>query len=321
MRKTFFVKTLLAVLLAFSLASQAQDYPSKPIRIVIPTPPGGGSDRVIRLIAEKLRAKWGQTVTVENRPGGGGNIGAEAVARAAPDGHTLLFTPQFTLVINKSLYSKLSFDPDTFVPVSLAVAGDMVLLINSKLPITNVQQLIAFAKANPDRLNYASGGIGSMGHLMAELFKTTTGIKAAHVPYKGSSPSLTDLIGGQVDMMFVALGPALQHIRAGKVRAIAIASDKRNSLLPEVPTVSDTLPDFAFRYWFGMVAPAGTPPAIANKLSVAVAEVLRHPDVTPALQKLNIEVVGSTPAEMDKVMKRDRELWGAVLRASGATAE
>jgi tripartite-type tricarboxylate transporter receptor subunit TctC len=276
---------------------------------------------VARLIAEKLRAKWGQIVTVENRGGGGGNIGAEMVAKAAPDGYTLLFTPQFPLVINKSLYSKLNYDPDTFVPVSVAVAGDMVLLVHPKLPITSVQQLIAFAKTNPERLNYSSPGTGTMGHLMAELFKSTAEIKAAHVPYKGSAPALMDLLGGQVDMMFVDLGSALPHIRTGKVRAIAIASDKRNPFLPEVPTVSTVLPDFVFTSWFGMVAPAGTPPAIANKLSVAVAEALRHPDVTPTLQKLSIEVIGSTPAEMAQVMKRDRERWGNVVRASGATAE
>lgn len=321
MRNILFGNILLAAALGFSLAAHAQDYPGKPIKIIVPTPAGGGSDRVARLIAEKLRGKWGQTVTVENRAGGGGNIGAEVVSKAAPDGYTLLFTPQFPLVVNKSLYSKLNYDPDAFVPVSVAVAGDMVLLVHPKIPVTSVQQLIAFAKANPDRLNYASPGSGSIGHLMTELFKSTAGVKAAHVPYKGSAPALMDLLGGQVDMMFVDLGSALQHIRTGKVRAIAIASDKRNPFLPHVPIISDVLPDFVFTSWFGMVAPAGTPPAVANKLSVAIAEALKQPDVTPRLQELSIEVIGSTPAQMGQVMKRDRERWGNVVRASGATAE
>jgi tripartite-type tricarboxylate transporter receptor subunit TctC len=181
--------------------------------------------------------------------------------------------------------------------------------------------LIAHAKANPDRLNFASPGNGSIGHLMMELFNSMSGGKSTHVPYKGSAPALLDVLGGQVDMMFVDLGSALPHIRAGKVRALGIANERRNSFLPDVPTIAEVLPDFVFTSWFGMVAPAGTPPAIADKLAAAIGEALKQPDVAPRLAELSLEVVASTPAEMARVMKRDREVWSKVVRASGAKAE
>jgi tripartite-type tricarboxylate transporter receptor subunit TctC len=321
MRHNFFKQMLLVCGLVFTFATHAQDYPVKPIKIIVPNAPGGGSDRMARLIADHMRGKWGQIVTVENRGGGGGNIGAEIVAKSAPDGYTLLFTPQFPLVINKSLYSKLNYDPDTFVPISLAAAGDIALLVHPKIPVTSVEGLIAFAKSHPDRLNYSSAGAGSMGHLLGEVFRSTTGVQISHVPYKGNTPALTDLLGGQVEMMFLDFGSALPHIRTGKVRAIAVTGEKRNPSLPDVPTVATVLPEFIFSSWFGMVAPAGTPPLIANKLSLAVAEALKNPDVGPIVQKLSVEVIASTPAEMAQVMKRDRERWSKIVRASGATAQ
>jgi tripartite-type tricarboxylate transporter receptor subunit TctC len=314
-------RILLAATLMFSLAAGAQEYPVKPIKIVMPTPPGGSSDRMARVIAEKLRLKWGQTVTVENRPGAGGNIGAEYVAKAPPDGYTLLFTPQFPLVINKSLYTKLAFDPDLFVPVSIAAAGDMVLIAHPKVPFNNVQQMIDYGKANPDKLSYASPGSGSTGHLMMELFNSMSGTKSTHIPYKGSAPALMDVVSGQVEVMFVDFGSALPHIRSGKLRALGIASEKRNAHLPDVPTVTEALPDFVFPSWFGMVAPAGTPQPIAEKLSATIAEALKQPDVAKRLAEINVEAVASTPAEMARTMQRDRELWAKVIRASNTRVD
>jgi tripartite-type tricarboxylate transporter receptor subunit TctC len=291
MRTSLFGRILLAAALMCSLAATAQEYPVKPIKIVMPTQAGGSSDRVARLLAEKLRLKWGQTVTVENRAGAGGNIGAEYVAKAPPDGYTLLFTPQFPLVVNKSLYTKLAFDPDQLTPITVAVAGDMVLVAHPKSPFGNVQQLIDYMKANPDRLSFASPGSGSIGHLMMELFNSMSGGKSTHIPYKGSSPALSDVLGGQVDIMFVDFGSALPHIRAGKLRA------------------------------YGIVAPPGTPQPIAEKLSAAVAEALRQPDVAKRLAEINVEAVASTPAEMARIMKRDRELWAKVIRSSNTRAD
>jgi tripartite-type tricarboxylate transporter receptor subunit TctC len=314
-------RILLAAALLFSLAAAAQEYPVKPIKIVMPTQTGGSSDRIARLLAEKLRLKWGQTVTVENKPGAGGNIGAEYVHRSGPDGYTLLFTPQFPLVVNKSLYSKLAFDPDQLVPVSIAAAGDMVLVTHPKAPFTNGRQLIDYSKANPDKLSYASPGSGSIGHLMMELFNSRSGARSIHIPYKGSSPALADVLGGQVDIMFVDFGSALPHIRAGKLRALGIASEKRNVHLPDVPTVAQVVPDFVFTSWFGMVAPPGTPQPIADKLSAAIAEALKQPDVARALAEIYVEVVASTPADMARIMNRDRELWAKVIRASNTRAD
>jgi tripartite-type tricarboxylate transporter receptor subunit TctC len=320
-RKTSFPMLLLAALLASTGAALAQEYPSRLIRIVVPFPTGDGSDRTGRMIAEKLQAKWGQPAIVENRTGGGGNIGAELVAKAPPDGYTLMYTPNFTLVINKSLYKQLGYDPDAFVPVSIAVAGDTALLTHSRVPANSVQELIAYAKANPKGLNYASPGAGSQGHLIAEYFKSRTGVNITHVPYKGGTPALMDLLGGQVDMMFVAVGPTVQHVRAGRIRALAITGANRSRSLPEVPLLSETLPDFVFGYWFGMVAPPGTPAAITNRLSAAIAEALQQPDFAQRLIELTLEPVGSTPEKMNEVMRAERERWGPIVRTSGATAE
>jgi tripartite-type tricarboxylate transporter receptor subunit TctC len=232
-----------------------------------------------------------------------------------------MYTPNFTLVINKSLYKQLGYDPDAFVPVSIAVAGDTALLTHSRVPANSVQELIAYAKANPKGLNYASPGAGSQGHLIAEYFKSRTGVNITHVPYKGGTPALMDLLGGQVDMMFVAVGPTVQHVRAGRIRALAITGANRSRSLPEVPLLSETLPDFVFGYWFGMVAPPGTPAAITNRLSAAIAEALQQPDFAQRLIELTLEPVGSTPEKMNEVMRAERERWGPIVRTSGATAE
>lgn len=322
MKKMLLVPILLVAALTFSLIAHAQDYPTKPIRVIVAYPPGGSVDAMARLVAEKLRAKWGQPVIVDNRPGAAGNIGSEAVFRAAPDGYTLLFVAPQPLVINKSLYPKLSYDPDAFVPVSLVSSIPHVLIVHPKVPANDVRQLIGYAKANPDRLNYASsGGAGSTSHLAAELFKSMSDVRIVHVPYKGTAPALSDLVGGQVQMTFMELDSVFQHIRAGTVRALAVGSEKRNPFLPDIPTMSEVLPGFVSATWRGMVAPPGTPPAIASKLSAAVAEALKEPQVAKWLVEMSVDAIGSTPAQMDAFMKRERERWGTVIRATGTTAE
>jgi tripartite-type tricarboxylate transporter receptor subunit TctC len=307
--------------MGFALPSQAQDYPTKLIKIVVPFAPGGGTDIVARLVAERLQAKWGQPVIIDHRPGAGGNIGAEAVFRSPPDGHTLLLTPPPPLVINKGLYAKLSFDPDELVPVSLVSASPNVLLVHPKLPIKSVKQLIDYAKANPDRLNYASQGNGTTSHLTAELFKSMAGINLSHVPYRGSGPALADLLGGQVNIMFAEISTAVSHIQSGKLGALAVGSDKRNPSLPSVATVSETLPGFVSMTSSNIVAPPKTPPAIVNKLSNAIAEVMRDPAVVKRLSDLRAVAIGSTPAEHANFLTQERKRWGAVLRVTGTTLD
>jgi tripartite-type tricarboxylate transporter receptor subunit TctC len=321
MRRMISARILLAAALAFAIGIHAQDYPGKPIRIIVPNPPGGGNDLAARIVAERFREKWGQPVVVDNRAGASGRIGAEALAAAAPDGYTLLVTAPASLVINKSLYAKLAYDPDAFVPVSVIVAGPGMLVLHPSVPAASVQQLIAYARTNPDKLTYASQGNGTIAHLAGAMFQSMTGARIVHVPYKGSAPAVADLLGGQVSMMFSELSPALPHIRAGKLRALAAGGEKRNPLLPEVPTLSESLPGFVFSYWIGMVAPAGTPSAIANRLAFEIGEGLRQPDVAKRLLDTNLEAVASTPAEMAAFMKRESERWGNVIRLTGTKGE
>jgi tripartite-type tricarboxylate transporter receptor subunit TctC len=321
MQTTILRGLLLAAAFVFSLATQAQDYPAKPIRIIVPFQPGGGSDALARLLAEKLHGKWGQPVIVENRAGAGGNLGAELVTKAPPDGYTLLISSPGPLVINKSLYGKLPHDPDTLVPVAVIATNYGVLAVHPKTGVNSVQQLIANAKSSPDRLNYASAGSGTTPHLATELLKSMAGIQVVHVPYKGGGPAFAALLGGQVDMMFVDIFTALPHIRAGKLQALALGGGKRNALLPDVPTMSEVIPGFDYMVWQGMVAPAGTPSSVANRLSAAIAEAVKQPGVARQLMDIGLEPVGSTPSEMAELMRQDRERWGAVIRATGAKAD
>ena len=314
-------RILLAAALACSLAVSAQDFPSKPVKIIVPNPAGGGPDVLARIVAEKLAEKWSQPVFVENRAGAAGNIGAEAVFKSPPDGYTLIFTPQPVFVINKALYGKLNYDPDAFAPISVVVSVPMVLVVNPKVSAQNVQQLIAYAKENPDRLNYASAGSGSTPHLAAEYFKSRAGIKIVHVPYKGNAPGVADLIGGRVDMMMIDY-VVLPNIRSGKLRALAVLSEKRNPALPDTPAVSETLPHFAVAAWWSMAAPPKTPTAITEKISSDIAALLKLPDVVKRLAELgNLEAVASTPAEMAQFMKAERERWGNLIRAIGAKVD
>ncbi len=311
----------IALLLAAGTGGAQEAYPNRPLRFIVPFPPGGGPSIVARLIGDKLRDRFGQPVIVENRPGAGANIGAEAVFRAPPDGYTLLVTPPGPLVINKSLYPKLAYDPDQFVPVSVLAMSPTLLIANSNQGIHSVEQLIAAAKAAPGRLNYASPGSGTTGHLASEMFNVMAGVKILHIPYKGLGPALTDLIGGQVGAMFMEIGGALPHVRAGKVTVLAIGSPKRSPILPDVPALTEVLPGLVILPWFGMVAPPQTPPAIIARLASATAEAMRQPDVIERLQQLSLDPVGGTPDEMSAFMRREREFWARLVRMTGASVE
>jgi len=314
-------RLLLAAALALALPAAAQNYPTRPIRIIVPFPAGGTADLMPRIVAEKLAAKWGQPVVIDNRPGSAGNIGAEVVFRAEPDGYTLLSAPPPPLVINQNLYPKLNYDARAFVPVTVMGSVPNVLLVNPRVSANSVQELIAYAKGNPDKLNYASQGNGTTSHLTAELFKSMAGVRIIHIPYKGTAPALVDLLGGQVEIMFDNLGVSLPHVRAGKLKALGVCSERRLAALPNVPAMSEVLPGFVSVAWFGVVAPPKTPPRIAATISAAIGEALKLPDVGKRLAELSAEPIGSTPAQMAAFMKEDAERWRKVIVSAGVKVD
>ncbi|HTQ75561.1 MAG TPA: tripartite tricarboxylate transporter substrate binding protein [Burkholderiales bacterium] len=301
----------------------AATYPSRPIRVVVPFPPGGAADALPRIVGERLAARWGQPVVVENRAGASGSIGAEAVWRAEPDGYTLLSTPPAPLVINPSLYAKLPYDPAQLVPVCVIAAIPSVLLVNAaKVPATTLQDFVALVRANPDRFNYASQGTTTVSFLTTEMFKAAAGgLRITHVPYKGTGPGLAALLAGEVEVMFDNLGVTVQHVRSGRLRALAVGSERRAPALPDVPAMAEFYPGFTSVAWFSVSAPPKTPAGIAEKLSRAIAEALKEPSVADRLADLSAEAIGSTPAEMTALMKADAERWRAVIRAAGVKAD
>ena len=314
-------RLLIAVCVALTAVAHAQEYPARNVTLIVPFAAGGGTDLVARPIAEKLREKWGQAFVIENRGGAGGNIGAEIVYKAPGDGYTLLFVAPGQLAINRYLYAAIAYDPDQFVPVSIITTSPNVLVVHPSMPIKNVRQLIAFAKANPNRLSYGSSGVGTTTHLASELLKSMAGIKIVHIPYKGAAAYLADVVGGHLEMSFFLLGTALPQIRAGKIRALGVGSEKRNAALPDVPSIADEIPGFSSTVWYGIVASPKTPSAIANKLSSAIAEAARQPAVAKLFAGSGLDVVGSTPAEMALLVRQENERWSKVVRATGATAE
>jgi tripartite-type tricarboxylate transporter receptor subunit TctC len=301
-----------------SAQTDASSYPDRPVRIIVPYPPGGGADILARILAEKMQARWSQPMVTENRSGAGGNVGTEAVFRAAPDGYTMLFTAQPPLVSNEAKYGKLNFDPMALASISVMAVAYSVLVVNPKVPASNLREFIAHAKANPGKLNYASQGVGNAAHLTAELFGMMAGVKMVHIPYAGTNPALTDLVAGHVDVMFGELVTSAPFITAGKLKLLGFGGEKRHPEWPEVPAISETLPGFLAKIWQGMVAPPGTPGAITSKWAVAIDDVLKMPDVTDRLRKWYMIPGGGTPQDMDRFLKEERERWGNVVRASGA---
>lgn len=311
-----------AFMLATSATATAETgYPNRPIKIIAPVAPGTVADAVPRIIADKLSARWRQPVVVENRPGGANNIGAEAAARAEPDGYTLLAAPPTALVVNQHLYPKLAFDPAAFVPVAVLADQPNVLVAHPKVPGSNLRDLVAYAKANPGKLSYGSSGIGTLPHLSMELLNVTAGIRTVHVPYRGLGPALTDLVAGHIDMMFDNIGTSAPLIKAGTVRGTGFGGEKRSPKLPALPTVAEVFPGFASVTWFAIVAPPRTPPEIANQLSLAINKVLRLPDVVSKLDELYATPVGGSPAETATFLKRESERWQNVIVSAGIKPE
>jgi tripartite-type tricarboxylate transporter receptor subunit TctC len=306
---------LVAALVVAPLA-QAQDYPSRPVKIIVPFPAGGTADVMPRVFSEWLAKKWAQPVVIENRTGAAGNIGAEAVAKAEPDGYTLLAAPPPPLVINQNLYPKLGFDPSEFVPIVIMGRVPNALVVNPKLPFNSVAELVAYAKANPGKLTSATQGNGTTSHLTSEMFQLMAGVKFQHVPYRGSAPALTDLVAGSVDLMFDNLGVSLALVKGGQLRLLAVATPKRMATLPDVPTIAETLPGFESAAWYAIVAPPKTPSAVVDKINADVNAALRESDVLARLGQLSAEPIGGTPQATAAYMREEVERWHKVIKSA-----
>jgi tripartite-type tricarboxylate transporter receptor subunit TctC len=313
-----------AIVLVASASSSAfaQSYPTRPITVVVPYAVGGTTDIVARLVGTQMGTSLGQSVIVDNRVGGGGNIGWGAVARAAPDGYTLL-TTEMSFTIAPALGAKQPFDPKKdFAHIVTLAAAPHVLVINPSLPAKTVQEFIALAKASPGKLNYGSGGNGTNTHLGGELFKSAAGISLVHIPYKGAGQVLQDLMGGQVQALVTSLPTALPHIKSGKLRALMVTSEKRSPLLPDVPSAKEAgLPKVVMDFWVGLAAPAGTPPAVIDRLNKAAVEALNSPEGRKRLADQGLEPVANSPAQAAKLAASETERWGAVVKAAGIKAE
>jgi tripartite-type tricarboxylate transporter receptor subunit TctC len=308
---------------ALAQGAFAQAYPNHAIRLVVPFPAGGTTDIIARDVAKRLTETLGQSVVVDNRPGAGGNIGSDAVAKSAPDGYTLLMGTVGTHAINPSLYAKMPYDHvKDFVPVVLVAGVPNVLEVNPSLPVNSVADLIKLAKSKPGAINFASSGNGTSIHLSGELFKTMAGVDMTHVPYKGSAPAVSDLIGGQVQVMFDNLPSSLAQIKAGKLRAIAVTSLKRSPALPDVPTIAESgLPGFEASSWFGILAPAGTPPPVIAKINAEVNKWLQSPEGRDQLLAQGAELAGGTPEQFAAHIRAETDKWAKVVKASGAKVD
>ena len=317
------MKLLIAVVLAIGAPwAAAQTYPSRPVHLIVPAAAGGTIDILARALSSKLSEGLGQPVVVENRPGAGTNIGMEAAVRAPADGHTAVIggTP---VAINRTLYSKMTFDPGKdLAPVSLLVMSGNVLVVNPSLPVKSVGELIAYARTRPGELHFGSPSTGSTPHLAGELFNSLAGVKMVHVPYKGASQGLTDLIGGRLQLSFDNIPPAIPHVRSGKLRALAVTATKRSPLLPELPTVAEAgLPGFDVSAWFGMLVPAATPKPVVDRLHGEIVKALRDPALRERLEALGFEIVGSTPEEFAARIGTETTRWARIIKESGAKAD
>ena len=315
--------TLTALLLSFSVvttafAATAADFPLKPIRLIVPFAAGGGNDAVARTIAQRLSVGLGQQVVVDNRAGAGGIVGAELAARSPPDGYTLFLGGVGSHAINPSVHRDLPYDPvKDFAPISLVACAPLILVVHPSVAANSVEEFIALAKASPSALNYASNGNGSSSHLAAVMFESLTGIDFVHIPYKGLSPALTDLLGGQVQLMFSSVVAILPHVQSGKLRALAVSGSKRLALMPDLPTVAEAgVPEYQTSSWYGILAPAGTPKEIVSRLNAEIVKVLSEPDVRKALTNEGADPVGDSPEEFAAYIQAEKDRLGKLIRSS-----
>ena len=314
---------LVAVTLATASLAGAQSFPTKPIRLICPFPPAGAVDIASRAIAAELSKNLGQTVTVDNRPGAGGNIGGVEAARSAPDGYTLFMTTSGINAINPALYAKMPFDPiKDLVPVVALVSLSNVLVVNPSVKANSVADVIALARAEPGKLTYASSGNGTSIHMSGEMFKYLAKVDMLHIPYKGSAPAMTDLLGGQVMMMFDNIPSALPHIRAGKLRALAVTGAKRDPLLPDVPTVAEAgVPGYESGVWFGLAVPAGTPKEVIARINEAAVLGTKSPEFIKRMTEMGYSIIGGTPEQMAEMNKVETARWAPIVKASGAKVD
>jgi len=317
------VKRVLAVLMFFLCAvAHAQPYPSKPIKIVVPFPAGGIADLYARLIGARVGERWGQPVLVENRTGAGGNIGADAVAKSAPDGYTLVMGSFGTHAVNVSLFASLPYDPvRDFAPIALVLEAEGLLVLHPSVPAQSVLDLIAYARSHPGELTFASAGMGTASHLAGELFKTMARVEMTHVPYKGNVPAITDLLAGQTSLLFGTMPTVLPHAKAGKLRAIATIGSTRSAAAPELPTVAETIPGFEVNNWIGLLAPAGTSADIVRKWSAEVNTIMQGADLKSRLLAEGARFAPNTPERFAAFIKSEIAKWAPVVKASGARAD
>jgi tripartite-type tricarboxylate transporter receptor subunit TctC len=320
---TFAVTALAGALGLLPAPAHAQAYPAKPVRLICPFPPGGAVDIASRAIAAELSKTLGQTVTVENRPGAGGNVGGVEAAHSAPDGYTLFMTTSGINAINPTLYKKMPFDPNKdLVPVSALVSLSNVLVVHPSVKANTLADVLALVRANPGAITYASSGNGTSIHMSGELFKYMTQTNMVHVPYKGSAPALTDLLGGQVQMMFDNIPSALPHIKSGKLRAIATTGAKRDPALPDLPTIAEAgVPGYDSGVWFGLAVPAGTPKDVIAKINAEAVKGTKSPDFVKRMTELGYVILGTTPEQMSDMVQAELKRWPPVIRASGATVD
>ena len=305
----------------FSVQAPAQSYPDKSVRLVVPYPPSGGADILARALGQKLTAQWGQTVVVENKAGAGGSIGTDMVSKAAADGYTLLMASP-SHAINGALYKNLSFDPEkNFTGVVLAASGPLVLVVNQSDPVNTVKEFIALARSKPGAINYASAGIGSSPHLAGELFSLMAQIKMTHIAYKGTGPALTDLMGGQVQAFFAPVPTVIEHIKNGRLKALGVTTPQSFSAIPTVPPIAQDIPGYSVLQWWGIVAPAGTPPAIVTKINHDVAAILKSEDMQKQLASMGAEPGGQSPAEFDALIREEVIKWSEVIQKASLKAE
>ena len=322
-RHVLLAAALIAVFGLSAAPASAQDYPSRPITLVVPFPPGGSTTIVGRIVADKMSETLGQTIVLDNRGGAGGTVGSRAVAKTAPDGYTILLGYTGTLAIGPTLYGNVGYDPrKDFEPIGRIGTAPNTLVVHPSLPVHSVAELIAYAKANPGKVNYGSAGIGTVSHVCGEYFGTVAGVSLVHIPYKGTGPAITDLLGGHIPMAFAPVPATHENAKAGKLRMLAVTSAVRSALLPEVPTIAEaTLPGFEAVLRYGLVAPAGTPAAIIERLNAALNAALKSDDVRARLAIEGAEPLPSTPAEYAADIDREETQWSKVVKASGAKAE